>query len=309
MGIYEDIEDLKKKTTEETDGTEEEHGDDENDDNDESESVDDAESNEDEEDNGSGNDDDDSDEEAAEENALEEKPDNAAMARMRREKAALERQLEELKKSKQEPEKKEESAEKDEDPEPDPDDVEDHLRWQNRQLKKEVDDVKTWRNEFVQKNEEQETVSRAINNFKRIESDFKKSVDDYDDASEHMVNKMLDGVRAIYPNASDEEVGSFVYNQILQMANGFAAQKLNPAEELYHMAKERYGFTGKQEETKEDVKPKLRQVADNKKKSVNSLGGSGSRKAEKNIKDLSVGELSKLSPAERAELVAKAQTA
>lgn len=242
------------------------------------------------------------------------KPDNAAMARMRREAAAekrkvadLEKQIEELKKNAAaKPEEK--KADVIEDPEPDKDDVEAHLRWENRQLRRDTEGLKKWRSEQQQlietqqqERQYQETVSKAIQNFSRIEQDFSEKTPDYEDASAFMVQKMAQGVQAIYPMATKDQITQFVNNQILSMADGFAQQSLNPVEELYHMAKERYGFTGKKEDAPVK-KASISTIAANKRRSISALSGGGNSKNKIDLKGMTPAKLERLTLEERAEL-------
>lgn len=238
----------------------------------------------------------------------EEKQDNAAMAALRRQLVATQKQLEEQRALMQQPIPKPTQAEvrqqKADDPEPDVDDIEAHLRWENRQMMREVNEMKEWRKNIERQQQEQTTIQRAINNFVSIEQQYKASNPDYDDASAHMVNKMRDGVQAIYPGASQAEVNQFVMNQILNIANSYAAKGLNPAEELYLLSVEKYGFSKEEPAKERTQKASVKTVADNRRKSVTSLNGGGNTRVHKPFdSSVTLADVMRATPEQRAEWI------
>jgi DNA repair exonuclease SbcCD ATPase subunit len=235
----------------------------------------------------------------------EEAPDNTSLnqlaAKLRiaqREKEALERQLEEVK-NKPEKQEQKEPAKTDEDPEPDAEDIEAHLKWELRQLQKEQAAIKSEVEARKKKEESAEIYTRAISNFQRLENKFSKTVEDYDDVSGFVLNKIKDGLKALHPFADEAAVGQAAYTQILQMAENFASRGLNPVEELYALG-EIYGYQ-KQEKEPEKKKASVDTIATNRSKSVNSLAGGTAKKvvANYNPAKMTLKEVKALSPEER----------
>ena len=247
----------------------------------------------------------------------EEKPDNAAMAKMRREaaasrkaeqeaKAELERLRAETAQPKQQPETKVVD-----DPEPDQDDVEAHLKWQIRKQDRALDELRQWKNEQSETHKKQEaerkkkeTYDGAIAEFTRLEVEFIKQAPDYEATTKHMHTRMTDAVKALYPSLTDEQAIQAANNQILNLASHYAQQHLNPVEELYYLAKDRYGLTATEAQP-EPRKASVEKVAEVRKKAASSLGGGTAAKPLQMPK--TPRELAALTPEQRSAYIKSLQ--
>lgn len=149
--------------------------------------------------------------------------------------------------------------------------------------KQETDAEKLARIDNEQKAERQarensELRNRAIDEFNTIETEFAKETPDYEDASTHVIKEMIRGVRSTYPEATEKQALAFVQNRVLQIASNAVKRGLNPAEVLYQMAYETYGFEpgagGKKKEGNGKA-DNLKNIAKNKKRSASPLSGGG----------------------------------
>lgn len=154
----------------------------------------------------------------------------------------------------------------------------------------------------------------AINEFNSIEADFAKDTPDYNDASKHMIQSMIDGVKRAYPNASDNDAIAFVQNQVLQIASQAVRKGMNPAEVLYEMAFDRYGFdptaAKKPAQSTDKMKENLKNIAKNKKRSASALSGggqsAGARATIEEANKMDLATFGNMSEAEIDELIAQA---
>ena len=171
-----------------------------------------------------------------------------------------------------------------------------------------------------QQRQEQDLRNQAISEFQMFENEFQKNTPDYAQASDHMINTMANGVRAAYPNATDQQVGQFIQNQILTIASQAANKGLNPAETLYLMAMQNYGYDPQAAAVKnaENVQTKsknaakrLETVSKNKRRSASPLasgGHNGSPSATiEEAASMDLADFSKLSDAEISQMIADAQ--
>lgn len=213
----------------------------------------------------------------AEEDIKEEKPDNSAYARMRR----AEKEAAELRKKNEEREQ-ERKARDSGDPDPEPnkaDDIEAWYEWNLRQLNDENKSLKVKLDEhdnFIGTALKQENRTKAKAELAEIENDFKKSAPDYDDAVRHMASLMFHGKKYADPFKSEKEIRDEIETFALTVAAQAYNSDQNPAEALYRMAKDHYGFDPKKVEKTEEKKPgpNLKVVADAKKRSPSGMTAS-----------------------------------
>lgn len=170
--------------------------------------------------------------------------------------------------------------------------------------------------ERIEREREQANLERAaVDEFNGYEAEFAKETPDYPQASNHMIQAMAQGVRAIYPNATDTQVGTFIRQQLLHLAAQAVQKGVNPAEALYLMAHERYGYkraAAAPAKTKtEDATKRLETVAKNKKRSASPLAGGGQNGAAsaslEEAANMSLADFSKLKPGEIEAMIAEAQ--
>ncbi len=214
-------------------------------------------------------------EEKAEEPAkVEEKPDDAAFARMRREKAALEKQLRELKEPKQEEE------------------ADNPVESELKEIIKE------------------RTYSKAEREFLSMESDFKRTNPEYASVAAEYAQIIASSIKAQNPRLSEADLVDRTKKFVLEKAGGYLRDGFNPIEELYQEAKE-LGITGKsrekpEPEAKEERRPDLRKVAENRKRSAGTAGPAGEERGsltKQSAAEMSVAEWKRLPADEKRRLM------
>lgn len=121
---------------------------------------------------------------------------------------------------------------------------------------------------------------QAVEEFSNIEKEFAAQTPDYEDASKHMISSMYQGVKHAYPQLNDNQAAQFVQKRVLEIASQAARNNMNPAEVLYQMAFDKYGFDGTKAQAPAEKKPthkadNLKNIAKNKKRSASPLIGGG----------------------------------
>jgi hypothetical protein len=241
-----------------------------------------------------------------------EKPDDSSFARMRREKKALERRVQELEARQnqapvhEEPKKVEAVA--DADPEPDRQvKYEAWLEWNLRQHKKELAEIKGTVAKTTQLTERERLVNAAVQEFQGYEADYRAVNPSYDKAAEFYTKELTRSFKLLNPKISSAEAGELIRNTVLNKASSYAKLGLDPAEELYNEAVS-FGFRDNQEESiQEEVKPSLRKIAANKSRNSGMAGakgrGTGGPLTREAASELSVAEWAKLSQSEKKRLL------
>lgn len=244
------------------------------------------------------------DEGEVDEEEVEEKPKTPSDHRKERlaAKAAEKRELEELRAQVNELRnpKPVEAPRVNEDPEPDRNTQWGQWQeWNTRRLEKELSSIKEAVLPAIQQQSQERMVQTAIQEFKTYESQFAKTVEDYNPAASYLENKIADSLSTLYPTASEAQITQAVNQQLLQMAAQFAAQGLNPAEELYHLAYDK-GYA-KADEDKKDLKPDMKKVAANRARNAGTAGSTGTAKAVPGLAQLAgdVQAWKRLKPQER----------
>ena len=208
-------------------------------------------------------------------------PDAAAFARMRIEANAAKKRAEaaearaaELAVARQpEVKKVETDAEPDKDTDPDA-----HVRWELRQANKKLQTVAEWQEKEQKKRDYEERKSAAERAFENYENNFKATVEDYQDVSNFGVQVIANSLRTLNPDLKGNDLAEAVKMHILRLSGQAEAAGHDPVEYLYHQFKT-WGYTPKKaeggEEKKEELKPDLKKIVENKKKSANSLSAGG----------------------------------
>lgn len=167
--------------------------------------------------------------------------------------------------------------------------------------------------------EERKLYNNAVTEFTNIEREFQKNTPDYAEASDHMITRMAEATRLAHPDMTDAQIGKFLQSQILTIASRAVQRGNNPAEVLYGMALEKYGFTGKKAAAVEEApKPKtvdrnkqLTTVAKNKARSATGLTGGGQSNMPgatiEEAVEMNLADFSKLSASEIDALIADAR--
>lgn len=272
------------------------------------------------------------------------KPDAAAFAKARREKRAkeaenaqLRKELEELRAAKAapvQPTVAQPTAKADAIVDAEPNKATDYeawLEWKDRQieaknaaLEADLGDIKKWRNEQETQTKEQNQFQAAVTEFLDIESKYRQENPDYGNAIGFAVNKYREAAKVMYPDKTEAQITDAIDRQMLQQAAIFAAKGLNPAEELYDLAIERFGYVPKSAVTEEETteteaqvtqqtrpspsKPKLAVINANKKKSASPLSGGGqtgsAQLTAEDLENMSNAQFAALTPAQLRELEA-----
>lgn len=221
----------------------------------------------------------------------EEKLDNAGYARLRREAAAerkarleLERQIEELRSQKQQEASYEDNTN---------------------------DSVSIPLPPEVQEIVQEYKVTQAEREFISLEAMARRQHPEYDAVTAEYAAAMYSAMSLQHRNATEPQLKELTKRAILEQASEYARKGYaNPVEEMYHFAKER-GFTGKslqkqEEVAKEEVRPNMDKVAENRKRSTGMTANNGRSEAQMTLataSSLSPKEWSKLPASEKQRLL------
>jgi hypothetical protein len=287
----------------------------------------------------------------AEDNNLS--PSAAAFAKERREKRELAAKLKELEeklaKSSAQPtviqqyvqKQANEPAQKNEKPIEDLEpnkttNYEEWLEWRDRQVEKaaieakagveeigkSLKEIKEWRESQQEKIRRDAIVDAAVSEFVEIEDAYKKENPDYANAVDFGRKEYGKAIRMRDWDKTPAQIEAELDHMMLMFASQAKSKGLNPAEEIYDLAIERFGYTPKtkQQEAEaedngqtEDLPPKkktnLSKIQENKKRSISGLasgsGTSGTLTAA-DIDNMSNAEFSRLTPSQLRELEAAA---
>lgn len=238
--------------------------------------------------------------EKQEEPKEEEKPKDAySFVQMRKEKREKEQEIERLRKELEEAKKpKEEPKQPDRET-----DYEAWLEWRDQQTEARVAAIEANYAQERRQREAQQQWQAAVNEFQQYENNFKQRVPDYDDAAEFFNQQMKNLAVLENPTANEAQINAIVAQKILVAASRYAELDLDPAEQLYKLTKERFGFQPKQEQKS---KPNLQKIASNQKKSASPISGGGSpSKGELSadaVANMTLGEFSRLTPEQLRKL-------
>lgn len=183
-----------------------------------------------------------------------------------------------------------------------------------QQQQKLIDEFVNWRADQQKEAETQAKVRSATDEFAVIQQAYAKENPDYDNAVGFARAKYADSVKMLYPQMNDAQIKAAIDHQILLFASECVGKGLNPAEEVYDMAIERFGYVKQEPKPKEEeepkpraeTKPSLKTIANNKKRSATPLTGGGQGGSipltPEIVNDMSLGEFSRLTPDQLAML-------
>ena len=127
-------------------------------------------------------------------------------------------------------------------------------------------------------------LSRAEREFTKLESKFAASEPEYDAISSQYTAALAASIKIQNPRLTPAEVGEKTKDALLHKAAAFVRAGFDPIEELFHEAKE-LGFTGKAAKKepeqepkvveKEEPRPDMKKLAENRAKSTGMAGASG----------------------------------
>lgn len=195
---------------------------------------------------------------------------------------------------------------KSEDPEPDPEEEPvAHARWEARQARKEAQEAREAVNQLVNRQNQQEQLSAQEQEFADLEQQYMQIVPDYNDVTSHMIRQMAQSAKMLSPTATNQQIGKFVKQQVMTLAEQFKQQGINPADGLYNLGKTHYGYQPKEQEKPAVLKPDIEKVAKNQKRSASGFGSGASGEANVTLEHaakMTISELQSLGAAERARL-------
>jgi hypothetical protein len=249
------------------------------------------------------------------------KDDHAAWAKMRREKADEKRRADELAQKIAALEAKvavkpEPVNAKKEDEAPNPDeDMAGYLLYQDKKNKETIQELKRKLELREQQDQLAQQRQQAIQNFGHIISEFKeKKAPDFDAAAQVVESELHKAIRLQNPLMHQSKVKEMVASEILRIANQFAANGLNPAEEFYSLAHE-IGYKKQVAQPQQaDVKPVAKQktlteiekVRKRAATGLNAGGATGSQSIGVDIlQGITIADFAKLTPSQIRELEAQ----
>ena len=157
-----------------------------------------------------------------------------------------------------------------EDQEPDADLYpEDHARWEVRQLKKELEGIK----KFKQEQEQVTTFQREAAGVEALEAQYKAKAPDYDDAVQYLVEKERRLKKVFNPSATDAQLDAMIKAEKVQLFKQILAGGRNPAEVVYEIAKQD-GWQPKAKRQAPAAGTDLDAVKENQRRASNIIGGS-----------------------------------
>lgn len=243
------------------------------------------------------------------------KKTQAEYVRERKDRAALRQRVDELEAKLAEATKP--KVETVADPEPDPTDELEHVKWENRQLKKDVKDVADWKEDVQVKAQREQIQIGAEKEFMAFEDELVSRHPDYAEARSHFIITQANAIRLENPNITQEQLVKEVKRKALTLAAGYVSAGYdNPAEAMYENIKS-LGWKPQPkqeaaiEEVKEPPKPDLNKIAANRARNAGTVGGAGQGSGGQMTKLAAAGltnaEWMKLPTAEKARLLGEAQ--
>ena len=247
-------------------------------------------------------------EEVKAEEPVEEPPlDNSAWAKMRRENAKLKKMTDDMNAKMAELEARisQPAADK---PKVEAVDINaDPVKWLEQKQTQTQERIEQLEQER-QAREQINVVNQATAQLIEIENQFTAQQPDYPEVAEFLAKEIKKGIKVLNPHIGARELDQQFQMQVLRMAGQYHAQGLNPAEELYYLAKDEFGYTPAQKETPaQPVKPDLTKVAANRARNAGTAGvtatsTSGQLSADAML-NMSMAEFSKLSESEKNRLL------
>jgi hypothetical protein len=196
------------------------------------------------------------------------------------------------------------------DPEPADKDSNAWLKWKVRQQDKVISQITERETQTRGQQEITSRVRGAINEFRSIRDDYVKKNPDFVPAFQFAYNKHAELMKLDHPTWTPQQIVRELDWKLLQAAGSYAKEGINPAEALYDLAIETYGYvpnSGGKTETESSAtgvatqRPRtdLRTIDSNRRRSATGLtsgGSSGSIKLTKEaVAKMTNGELLNLS--------------
>jgi len=254
-------------------------------------------------------------EEKSEEPVVEKEPelDAAGYARLRREAAAERRKAQELEKELLELRNAQIQQPAVEKPasDPKPDKATDpvgYVEWMERDLNRKLENIEQKTTRVTQVTEQENLQRAAIQEFTSFERKFASKTPDYNPVVEHFNRELSTSIKRLNRHFTDEQVAAETTRQALFIAGEFAAQGLDPAEEMYHLTKEQYGYKEPVAEV-EELKPDLKKVGANRQRNAGTGAARGVGEGAltgSTVMKMTNAEFSKLSPEQKLRVIKNA---
>jgi hypothetical protein len=186
---------------------------------------------------------------------------------------------------------------------PEPDREKDLAGW----LVWSAEDGRKWREEQNASNAKSQQekqydtlVQSAKQEIEQIQSSYRKTNPDYDNALTHAKNEYSKAVKTLMPQLTEAQIGQALDKEIFNLALKCNKEGTNLGEVLYDMAIERFGYDSENVKpvARPGLRPSLRVVADNKKRAPSPLAGGGEGAKPR----VSMEQASQMSPQELMDL-------
>jgi hypothetical protein len=195
------------------------------------------------------------------------------------------------------------------DPEPDPEDEVAHAKWEIRQTKREMAELKQQFQQTAQKIQREEVVNGAQQEFNVLEAQTRQKYNDFGEVAQDFMVKTAREILLENPDLDQATLAKKTNNAILEKASKlYNAGYSNPVEVLYLHHKENGYRAPAKVEVKEEVKPNLTDIKRNKERSSGMTAANGSGKAEMTMEymaNLKPKEVAKLSKEDREKYFAR----
>lgn len=180
---------------------------------------------------------------------------------------------------------------------PEPDKEKDLAGW----LVWNAEEQRNWRAQETQRmattqreREVNNLVQAAREEISTIESNYRKTNPDYDNALTHAKTSYTQAVKLLAPHMTDAQVAQALDKELFQIALKCNREGTNFGDTVYDLAIERFGYDPDNGSAPARQRPNLRVVTNNKRRSASSLEGGGQRGAGR----ISMEAASQMSPAE-----------
>ena len=130
-----------------------------------------------------------------------------------------------------------------------------------------------------------DSVREAVRYTDGVLENYKKVNPDFDNAYKHARQAYKDAIKRVYSNVSDQTIESRIKHEELQLAIKCEKEGTNLGDVLYDMAISRFGYdpdnapspAQRQADSnvRQSVRPNLRRIADNKRRTASGLDGGG----------------------------------
>lgn len=189
------------------------------------------------------------------------------------------------------------------DPQLDPDAYRD---WYANQTSKKTQDLA----KKLEQTQQQLLFTAAQQELRDKELAFKSSAPDYDDAIEHGIQRVIKQQKMLNPSISEEAIRAQLNIERVQFAARMQAQGKNPAQGLYELMTEVYGYQPTKAEKKASEVQKFEAVKSNKARMASGAASGGATGvapvSAESVKTMTLADFAKLSQDDQARIFGRA---